>query len=63
MLTVEELLKLSKTKELLENYGDEYLINQKIKFDLAQSKNYKTNIYYHATGGTGESGLGKGLYL
>lgn len=63
MLTAEELLQLPKTLSLLDNYGDEYLIKHKIKYDLAQTKNYKPNTYYHATGGTGEIGIGFGLYL
>jgi hypothetical protein len=61
--TAEELLTLSETKERLENYGDEHLIKLKIKNDLARTKNYKENIFYYATGGTGESGVGEGLYL
>lgn len=63
MLTAEELFKLPETQRRLENYGDEYLIKQKIRCDLAQTKNYKPNVYYHATGGFGEVGVGKGLYL
>jgi len=62
-LNAEELLELPETRERLENYGDEYLIERKKKLDLAQSKNYKQNTFYHATGGIGESGVGKGLYL
>jgi hypothetical protein len=62
-LTAEELLELEKTKELLENYSDEYGIKHKIKFDLAQTKHYEINVFYHATGGTGETGVGHGLYL
>ena len=31
--------------------------------DIAKTKNYKNNYFYHATGGFGESGLGNGLYL
>ena len=63
MLSAEQLLNLSETRNRLENYGDTYLIIQKIKYDLAQTKNYKPNIYFHATGGIGEIGIGKGLYL
>jgi hypothetical protein len=62
-LTPEELLELPETKKLLDNYSDEEGIRHKIKYDLARSKNYKRNIYYHATGGLGEAGVGKGLYL
>jgi hypothetical protein len=61
--TAEELLSLPETKERLENYGDEDFIKLKIKTDLARTKKYKENIFYHATGGTGESGVGEGLYL
>lgn len=63
MLNAEQLLELPKTKERLENYGDDCLIEKKICYDLAQTKNYRKNIYYHANGGTGEAGLGNGLYL
>ncbi len=63
MLTAEQLLKLSETHKRLENYGDECLISQKIKYDLARTKHYNDNIYYHATGGIGEIGIGCGLYL
>jgi hypothetical protein len=63
MLLAEDLLNLPETKKRLNDYGDEILIKNKIKFDIAKIKNYKTNIFYHATGGYGETGLGKGLYL
>jgi len=63
LLTAENLLELPETKDLLDNYGDSYLIKQKIKLDLAKTKNYKTNVFYHATGGLEEIGIGKGLYL
>lgn len=62
-MNAEELLKLPETKNRLDGYGDKYLINQKTKKDLAKTKNYKKNIFYHATGGLGEIGLGSGLYL
>ncbi|MCK4338603.1 MAG: hypothetical protein KAW87_01250 [Candidatus Cloacimonetes bacterium] len=62
-LSAEELLELPNTKELLNNYGDSYSIEQKIKLDLAKTENYKPAVFYHATGGLGEIGLGKGLYL
>ena len=61
--TAEMLLKLSETKARLENYGDNYVIRRKIKLDLAKTKNYKEGVFYHATGGLSESGVGKGLYL
>jgi hypothetical protein len=60
--TAEELLELEETRELLDNYGDAYLIEKKKK-DLAKTCNYKKGVFYHATGGLGESGLGKALYL
>jgi hypothetical protein len=62
-LTAEELLNLPETKEKLESYSDEYGIKRKIRLDLAKTKKYKPNIFYHATGGIGESGVGRGLYL
>ncbi len=62
-LTAEELLKLNETKEILETYGDQEMIRMKIRNDLAKTKNYKPNIFYHATGGCGEAGVGRGLYL
>lgn len=62
-MTAEELLNLPETRRRLDNYGDEYLINQKILKDLAKTKNYEENIFFHATGGFGESGIGRGLYL
>jgi hypothetical protein len=62
-LTAEKLLTLPETKEKLTNYSDDYGIKRKIKFDLAKTKNYKTNTFYHATGGIGEAGVGRGLYL
>ena len=61
--TAEELLELEETRKLLDNYGDAYLIEKKKKRDLAKTCNYKKGIFYHATGGLGESGLGKALYL
>jgi len=62
-LTAETLLQLKETKQRLEEYGDEYLIRNKIKKDLAKSKNYKDRIFFHASGGIGENGVGVGLYL
>ena len=62
-LTAEELLKLPETLRLLGEYSDEEGINHKLKYDIARTTNYKKNIFYHATGGTGEIGLGQGLYL
>ena len=61
--TTEDLLLLPETQVILNNYSDEWGIQHKIKYDLAKSKNYRTNVYYHATGSMGEIGLGKGLYL
>lgn len=62
-LSAEELLELPETKEILNNQGDSYSIEQKIKLDLAKTQNYKPAVFYHATGGTSEIGVGKGLYL
>jgi hypothetical protein len=62
-LTAEELLNLPESRVRLENYGDEYLIQRKIKLDLAKTRNYKPNFFFHATGGIGEAGVGEGLYL
>lgn len=63
ILNTKDLLDLPETRERLENYGDEDMIKRKIKFDLARAENYKTNTFYHATGGIGEAGVGEGLYL
>jgi hypothetical protein len=58
--TTEEILQNSQIQQLIfENYHD---IENIMDF-YAKTINYKPNIYYHATGGYGESGVGKGLYL
>ncbi|NWF89353.1 MAG: hypothetical protein HXY50_07795 [Ignavibacteriaceae bacterium] len=62
-LTAEELLQLPETKVILESYGDEVMIKNKIRIDLAKTRRYKPNVYYHATGGCGEPGVGRGMYL
>lgn len=62
-LTAEELLELTETKERLRSYSDAYGIKRKVRLDLAKTKNYKPIIFFHATGGTGEAGVGRGLYL
>lgn len=62
-MTIQKLLQMPGTKERLNNYGDEISIKMKIENDLAKRENYKDNVFYHATGGFGETGLGKGLYL
>ena len=45
------------------NPMEDSFAKKKYDKDLAKTKNYKSGVYYHATGGTGEIGLGKGLYL
>lgn len=62
-MTAEELFELFGKKELLENYGDEETVKSKTHLDLAKTRNYKHGVFYHATGGYGEMGLGEGLYL
>ena len=58
--TTEEILNTPKIQKLIfDNYSD---IENIMDF-YAKTVNYKTNIYYHATGGYGESGVGRGLYL
>ena len=61
--TAEQLLSFLETKERLDNYGDEEFVAIKIETDLARTENYQENIFYHGTGGTGETGVGQGLYL
>jgi hypothetical protein len=58
--TSEEILANPTTKKtILENYqGIGNILNS-----YAKTVNYKTNIYYHVTGGYGEYGVGQGLYL
>lgn len=62
-LSTEMMLELHETQERLSQIGDLSVIRRKIRLDLAKTKNYKQNIYYHATGGIGETGVGEGLYL
>ena len=62
-LSAEMMLELHETQERLSQIGDLSVIRRKIRLDLAKTKNYKQNIYYHATGGIGETGVGEGLYL
>ena len=38
-------------------------MKEKIENDFVRTKNYIEGIFYHAGNGTGEIGLGKGLYL
>ena len=61
--TAEQLLALPQTIERLNQYGDESMIISKIEKDIANTKNYQKNVFYHGTGGFGESGVGQGLYL
>lgn len=62
-LSTEMMLELHETQERLSQIGDLSVIRRKIRLDLAKTKNYNQNIYYHATGGIGETGVGEGLYL
>ena len=62
-MTTEQLLNMPETIKRIENYGDDDMNKQKIEKDLAKNKNYIIGIFYHATGGYGETGVGKGLYL
>ncbi len=62
-MKAEELINLPENIERLNNYGDEYLIKCKMEKDIANTKNYKKHIFYHASFGCGEIGVGKGLYL
>ena len=61
-LTAEELFSFPETKERLDNYGEEEHIALKIKLDLACTKNYKENTFYHATSYEPNE-LGEGLHL
>ncbi len=66
-MTAEELFMLPyNQKHFLNAFGDwrkEPFAITKFEEDIAKTKNYKDNYFYHATGGFGESGVGKGLYL
>ena len=66
-LTAEELINLPENKdEFMFEFGNTELDifdTDKYKKDIAKTKNYKFGVYYHADGGLGNSGVGKGLYL
>ena len=66
-LTAEDLFQLPEYQEIFsEQIGDPNIdkyAKTKVVKDLAKSKNYKPGYFYHAIGGTGESGVGEGLYL
>jgi len=63
-LTAEELSELPESiSRMGEVFGDSDEDIKAVKKYHAQTKNYKPNIFYHATGGTGETGVGRGLYL
>ena len=65
--TAEELLQLPEYKEIffseIGDWNTDSFAKNRLKNDIAKSSNYSEGIFYHATGGTGEIGLGKGLYL
>lgn len=65
-LTAEQLFAMPEYQEIMFSEvgepSDEYY-QMKLKNDLAQTQNYREGIYYHATGGFGEVGVGRGLYL
>ena len=65
--SAEELFNSEKYSKIFEdaigNIKTDSYAKSKYEKDIAKTKNYKVNTYYHAVGGTGEIGLGKGLYL
>lgn len=67
MMTAEELFQMPHYQKIfMEAIGDiriDEFAKNKYYSDIAKSKNYIQGIYYHATGGYGEIGLGSGLYL
>lgn len=66
-MNAEELFLLAiNQKHFIDAFGDwrtEPFAITKYEEDIAKTENYKDNFFYHATGGLGESGVGKGLYL
>ncbi len=67
-LSAEELITLPKNKEdFMFEFGENNVFDifetEKYKKDIAKTKNYKNGVYYHADGGLGDSGVGRGLYL
>ena len=65
-LTAEQLFLIPEYQQLIhEQIGeptDHYYLT-KVNKDYARTSNYHDGVYYHATGGLGEMGVGKGLYL
>ena len=65
--TAEELFKSEEYSSIFLNaIGDiekDNFAKSKYEKDIAKTKNYRIDVYYHATGGYGEIGLGEGLYL
>lgn len=65
--TAEELFNLPEYKQIfiseIGNPDNDDYAKSKYKKDIAKTRNYKDDIFYHATGGTSEIGVGKGLYL
>lgn len=65
--TAEELFSTPANQKLFrEEIGDpqkDSFAKIKLNKDFAKTKNYEQGVYYHAEGGTGEIGLGLGLYL
>lgn len=66
-LSAEELINLPEyKKDFLFEFGeasDNIFSTIKYKKDIAKTNNYKEGVFYHADGGTGEAGVGEGLYL
>jgi len=65
--TAEELFELPEYKSsFYSDFGTpekDSSVKEKIELDFARTENYAEGIFYHAGNGTGEAGLGKGLYL
>ena len=63
--TAEELFNLPEYKQIfiseIGNPDNDDYAKSKYKKDIAKTRNYKDDIFYHATGGTSEIGVGKGL--
>ena len=65
--TAEELFLLPEYQNSFRSdFGDiekDISLKEKVEKGLAHTKNYTEGIFYHAGNGTGEAGLGNGLYL
>lgn len=65
--TAEDLFNMHEYQKIfIDAIGDvkfDDFARNKYRDDIAKTKNYKQGIFYHATGGFGEIGLGRGLYL